>query len=77
MRSASRLGGAAVLAAALLAALATPALAGQPASGDGSGSGSDLDLLALGDATCEATPTARSSQETASESPSSAYLPAQ
>jgi hypothetical protein len=75
MRSASRLGGAAVLAAALLAALATPALAGQPASGDGSGS--DLDLLALGDATCEATPTARSSQETASESPSSAYLPAQ
>ena len=42
MRSASRLGGAAVLSAALLAALATPALAatGQPASSDGlSGSG--------------------------------------
>src|SRR5215469_1194057 len=39
MRSASRLGGAAVMAAALLAALATPALAatGQPASSDGSG----------------------------------------
>jgi len=41
MRSASRLGGAAVLATALLAALATPALAatGQPASSDGSGFG--------------------------------------
>jgi hypothetical protein len=41
MRSASRLGGAAVLSTALLAALATPALAatGYPASGEGSGSG--------------------------------------
>jgi DNA-binding beta-propeller fold protein YncE len=39
MRSASRLGGAAVLATALLAALATPAVAatGQPTSSDGSG----------------------------------------
>lgn len=41
MRAAGRLGGAAVLAAALFAALATPALAatGQPGSGAGSGSG--------------------------------------